>query len=161
VSQREMSELSEPTRHQPHHATQPPKSRARCQKKNEPASQNKLTIIISAQARTVQCKLVRTKGIELLLPNQGGEILKVVLGATDRSCHAEQVGQGAVKRWAMVLDKKDSKSSASDEESEESREESRREWLAKFSTMKVGPPKRCQVCNGQANTARDIGRGAD
>jgi len=36
-----------------------------------------------------------------------------------------------------VPDKKDTESSASDEESEESR----REWLAKFSTMKVGPQK--------------------
>jgi len=42
-----------------------------------------------------------------------------------------------------VPDKKDTESSASDEESEESR----REWLAKFSTMKVGPPKgiRCAM----------------
>ena len=40
-----------------------------------------------------------------------------------------------------VPDKKDSESSASDEESEESGEESGRERLAKFSTMKVGPPK--------------------
>ena len=40
-----------------------------------------------------------------------------------------------------VPDKKDFKSSASDEEIEESGAESGREWLAKFSTMKVGPPK--------------------
>ena len=55
-----------------------------------------------------------------------------------------------------VLDKKDSKSSASDEESEESREESRREWLAKFSTMKGGPLKGVRCAMGQANTARDM-----
>ena len=44
-----------------------------------------------------------------------------------------------------VPDKKDTESSASNEESEESREESGKEWLARFSTMKVGPPK-CIRC---------------
>jgi len=47
-----------------------------------------------------------------------------------------------------VPDKKDSESSTSDEESEESREESGREWLANFSTMKVGPPKGVRCATG-------------
>jgi len=50
-----------------------------------------------------------------------------------------------------VLDKKDTESSASNEESEESWEESGREWLAKFNTMKVGPPKGIRHVMGQAD----------
>ena len=53
---------------------------------------------------------------------------------------------------AKVPDKKDTKSSASNEGREESREESRKEsgkeWLAKFSTMKVGPPKGVRCVTG-------------
>jgi len=59
---------------------------------------------------------------------------------------------GGHKKVGKVPDKKDFESSASDEESEESREESReesgREWLAKFSTMKVGPPKGVRHATG-------------
>ena len=54
-----------------------------------------------------------------------------------------------------VPDKKDTESSASNEESEESREESGREWLAKFSTMKVGPPKGIRCAMGQADAVEN------
>jgi len=55
---------------------------------------------------------------------------------------------GGCKKMGKILDKKDSESSASDEESEESREKSGREWLAKFSTMKVSPPKGVRCVTG-------------
>ena len=51
-----------------------------------------------------------------------------------------------------VPDEKDLESSASDEEIEESG----REWLAKFSTMKVGPPKGVGHATGQADTTRQM-----
>ena len=50
-----------------------------------------------------------------------------------------------------VLDEKYLESSASYEESEERR----REWLVKFSTMKVGPPKGVRHATGQANAVED------
>jgi len=54
-----------------------------------------------------------------------------------------------------VLDKKDTESSASDEEREESGEESGKEWLAKFSTMKVGPPKGIRRATGRADSVEN------
>jgi len=75
-------------------------------------------------------------------------------GATDRSCHAEQVGLGANKKMGKVPDKKDTESSASDEESERAGGSG---WPS-VSTMKGGPPKRHQVCDGLSQYSKGCGR---
>jgi len=57
---------------------------------------------------------------------------------------------GGLEKVGKVPDDKDSESSASNEESDESG----RGWLAKFSTMKVGPPKGVRHVMSQADMTR-------
>jgi len=57
---------------------------------------------------------------------------------------------GSWKKVAKVPDEEDPESSASNEESDESG----RGWLAKFSTMKVGPSKGTRHAMSQANVTR-------
>ena len=78
-------------------------------------------------------------------------------------CYRQKVlcqtgGTGGWKKVAKVPDDEDLERSASDEESDESG----RGWLAKFSTVKVAPPQRCQMCDEPSLFHKEThGRGAD
>jgi len=94
-------------------------------------------IIVLAEVRTVPCDQCQTKALKCYTRTMGGQPLKVCVRCHRQKLSCQTGGMGGQKRVGKVPDEKGSESSASNEESEESG----REWLAKFSTMKVGPPK--------------------
>src|SRR5882724_11585228 len=146
--EREMSEPREPSEAPALPCNQATKIKGKMPRERRTRVPKQAGIFILAEARTLQCDWCHTKGIECFSRTKGGELLQVCVGCHKQKLLCRTGGTGGHKKMGKVPDKKDTESSASNEEREESGEESGKEWLAKFSTMKVGPPKSISHATG-------------
>jgi len=141
--EREASKLSELDEAPATHLNKATKVKGRTPRTRLAHVPKQAEVIILDEVRRVPCDWCRAKAHKCYSQTKGGQPLNICV-----RCHRQKLsfrtgGMECQKKVAKVPDDKDPESSESDEESDESR----RGWLAKFSTVKVGPPKgtRCAM----------------
>jgi len=87
-------------------------------------------VIVSTEPREVPCDRCLTKGGECLPRIKGGQALEACLGCFRQKLSCRTGGAGRRKKAAEEKDANDEGSDGSG-----------KQWMLKFSTMKVGPPK--------------------
>ena len=77
------------------------------------------------------------KGHKCLSQTKGRQPLNMCIGCHKKKLSCQTNGAGSQKKVAMVPEEEEEEEDSTSEESDGSR----KGWLQKFSTMKVGPPK--------------------
>src|SRR5882724_9153430 len=95
----------------------------------------------------IPCNWCQVKGHKCHSQSKGGQPLNVCVG-----CHKQKlscrIGEGGSRRnLDKVLDEEEEEDSGSNERSDRSG----KGWLAKFSTLKVGPPRGVKPVTGQTD----------
>jgi len=97
---------------------------------------NAAIVVLTEPRPCDQCK---AQGCPCLLRFKGGQPLEACQGCYTRKISCQTVGKGGRKKVTMEV--RDMKNMEDSSESKGEGDESGREWLNKFSTMKVGLPK--------------------
>ena len=108
----------------------------------------KAEVIVLAEPRTTPCDRCRMRNTLCMPRTKGGQPLDACAGCFRQKLSCQTGGMGGRRKFVKGKQSADSRESS---ESDEESDVSGKDWLARFSTMKVGPPRHIKATKGATN----------
>src|SRR5882724_1633743 len=109
--------------------------------------QQKAEVTVLAEPRKQPCNQCVAKHHVCLPRAKGGQLFSACVGCFRQKLSCQMVGKSG--RKIKVSKEEDKRGSGESSENDEGRDESGGRWMARFSTLKVGPPIGAKTTMGQ------------